>query len=56
MKMAFAGPNLVEEYQTAKKQQIDSELGIDDKKLQVLSQGMVCMYVCMYAVYVCMID
>ena len=51
--MAFAGPNLEEEYQAAKKQQIDNELGIDDKKLQVLSQGsclvyLVCMYVCMY--------
>ena len=37
--MAFAGPNLEEEFKTAKKQQIDSELGIDDKKLAVLSQG-----------------
>jgi hypothetical protein len=39
VKMAFAGPNLEEEYRTAKKQQIESEMGIDDKKMQVLSQG-----------------
>ena len=49
MKMAFAGPNLEEEYQAAKKQQIDNELGIDDKKLQVLSQGIFSMFVCMYS-------
>lgn len=37
--MAFVGPDLEEEFQATKKQQIDKELGIDDKKLQALSQG-----------------
>ena len=37
--MAFVGPNLEEEFLSHKKQQIDKELGIDEKKMQVLSQG-----------------
>lgn len=39
VQMAFAGPDLEAEFAAFKKQEIDSELGIDEKKMKILSDG-----------------
>lgn len=38
VQMAFAGPDLEEEFKTMKQEGIDAELGIDEKKKKILSQ------------------
>ena len=42
VQMAFAGPDLEAEFKAYKKQEIDGELGIDDKKMKILSEGKFC--------------
>jgi U3 small nucleolar RNA-associated protein 14 len=39
VQLAFAGPDLEEDFAAYKKQTIDDELGIDEKKNKILSEG-----------------
>lgn len=39
VQMAFAGPDLEAEFRAFKKQEIDAEHGIDEKKMQILKDG-----------------
>ena len=39
VQMAFAGPDLEAEFAAFKKSEIDNELGIDEKKMKILSDG-----------------
>ncbi len=40
VRMAFSGPNYEEDFQQQKDQEISRELGINDKKMKVIKDGM----------------
>lgn len=48
VKLAFAGPDLEAEFKMYKKQEIDCEFGLDDKKMKVINDGKTCIYIYIY--------